>query len=485
MRSQLRTRLYRRALTGLLILASFFSFQVLSGINAQKGEALYYTRATIVLGMTFAAGPGHSTPVKAAIWKNGGKKGFCIEFGMDWPTAAGTRLLGSGDKVPGMSASSSAKAKWIANKYASTTNRATAAAAALAMWTLEGSSRFNTWWSWATKNNKVSAALRAEVARMLSEATNYATLKMTVTGTPVDYLETGTATVTVHGSDGPIGGRQVTLTSKGVRLVSAPTSTDAAGTIKIAYQRTTVSGQVSFTASLDAPSTTRAGVSNSSPSHQMTLSGGYHDVRQASFTYQKTLDAPTVTSSCGTDCNGTAEVSFQVCNADAATPVQYPITNQAGEIVATIDVPAGECVRKLLSAKDGTEVVANRYCHTATAGGACTSPYVTFKEIRLTIDCPAWASAEVTLGCNCADSWSRVVFTLHPEGTRRYEGTVTFSAESGLKPQTVALKPGETTTLTIPQVIPAGTVLTAGFNVSDESGKMTQHETLVVIQVMH
>ena len=484
MRHHRISRVLRWAVTGLVVVAVTASLQVLSGINAQPGQAVSYSRATIVLGMTLPGGPGHSAPVKAVVWKNGGVKGFCIEFGMDWPTSAGTQVLATGDKVPGMSATSSPKAKWIANKYAQTTNKRSAAAAALAMWTLESNSRFDTWWAWAVKNSKVDAAMQAEVAKILAEATQAASLKMTITGAPVDYLETGTATISVRGADGPAKDLVVTVASQGVRVLSTASRTNADGVIKISYQRTTVSGEVAFTASVNGPSTSKAGVSKSSHLHQMTLSGGYQEVKKASFTYKRILGAPTVSSSCGTDCDGTSTVSFQVCNPDGATPIQYPIVNQSGQTIATLDVPAGDCATKLVSADDGSTLAVNRYCHVATAGGPCTTPYVKVAEASLEVDCPAWATAEVTLGCNCANSWSRVDFSVALGSPRAYEGTVTFSAGSGLKPQTVKLTPGQTTSVTIPQTIPAGTLVTAGFTVRDTAGKLSQSETLVMVQVL-
>ncbi|MBK9696986.1 MAG: hypothetical protein IPO80_06180 [Propionibacteriaceae bacterium] len=484
MRNHHVTSRRRWAVVGTTMMALVLALQVLAGINAPPGEAVVYTRATIVLGVTLPGGPGHSAPVKAVVWKNGGKKGFCIEFGMDWPTAAGTKILSAGDRVPGMSAASSAKAKFIANKYAATTNRRTAAAAALAIWTLESNARFDTWWAWASKNGKVDAAMQAEVAGILAEAGQFATVKMTITGNPVDYLEAGTVTISLRSHDGPVKGRLVTLSHTGVRVLSAPSRSDADGLIVVTYQRTTVSGEVAFTASIEGPSTSKAGVSNSSRLHQMTLSGGFTEVKKARLAYQRTLGSPTVSSTCGTDCDGSAAVEFRACNTDGASPIQYPVVNQDGRTIATLDVPAGDCTTKLVTAQDRDELLVDRYCHVASSGGACVTGYVKVKEVRHLVDCPAWASVEVTLGCNCATSWSRVNFSLRPGSPRRYEGTVTFSEASGLKPQTVRLIPGQTTTLTIGQVVPAGTVINAGFTIRDEAGKLTTSESLVVVQVM-
>lgn len=484
MRHHRISRSLRWAVTSLLVMAVTASLQVLSGINAQPGQAVAYSRATIVLGVTLPGGPGHSAPVKAVVWKNGGVKGFCIEFGMDWPTSAGTRLLVTGNRVPGMSATSSPKAKWIANKYAQTTNKRTAAAAALAMWTLESNSRFDTWWAWAVKNGKVDALMQFEVAKILADATLAASLKMTITGTPVDYLEHGIATVSVQGADGPAKDVAVTIASQGVKVLSTASRTNADGVIKVTYQRTTVSGEVAFTGSVNGPSVSKAGVSKSSPLHQMTLSGGYQEVKKATFTYKRILGAPTVSSTCSTDCDGTSTVSFQVCNADGATPIQYPVVNESGQTIATLDVPAGDCATKLVTADDGSVLTVNRYCHLATAGGPCTTPYVKVAEVSHKVDCPAWAAAEVTLGCNCDKSWSRVDFSVALGSPRAYEGTVSFSEGSGLKSQTVKLTPGQTTSVTIPQTIPAGTLVTAGFTIRDAAGKLTTSETLVMVQIL-
>lgn len=485
MRHHRSVRVPQRAPILLLLLALTLSLQVFSGLNSSVSQALAYQPATIVLGMTLPGGPGHTAPVKAVVWSNGGKKGFCIQFGLDWPNSAGTTMLAGDDRVPGMSETSSAKAKWIANKYATTKNRRTAAAAALAVWTLESNSRFDTWWAWATKNNKIDDALRSHVAAILNEAGRYATLKMTVTGTPVDYLETGTAKVSVRTEDGPLGGVQVTLKQAGVRILSASKQTGADGTVTVKYRRTTASGEVSFTASVEGLSTSRAGVSRSSWPHQMTLSGGYRDTRSARFAYTRTLDAPTITSTCGTDCNGTSAVSVKACNADAVSPVRYPILDAAGRTIATLDVPAGTCASKSVTAGDGGQVRINRYCHLSKAGAGCATPYVKVKEEqRVTIDCPAWASAEVTLGCNCSESWSRVSFKVPGGSPRHYEGTVTFGPSSALRPLTAKLKAGETTTLAVPRVLPAGTVLTAGFTIRDDAGKVTHSETLVKVEVL-
>lgn len=418
-------RMIRRILIGLLSV-----LVLIATVGATAASAVTYSTATHAVGLTFKGGPGHAGPVWAGTWLNGGKKGFCNDFGLATPNSAGTTILTSSVLVPRMTTEQSKQAMIIVNKYVATTSSDTAANAGLAIWRLQADAAFNTWYAASRSAGVITLARHNAINAILLDAQQHGPYKMSGISTKVQVGQKGSGTIKVLGSNGkPAVGRTVTLTATSAKILTVNGVAGYKGTTRstgvvFTYQRTNV-GKVSFKALLTSPSSATAGISISAAGHQHTLSGGYTESAVAYFSYDLAAGQPTITSVCSSDCNGISTVTFSFSNPSGAQAVKW--TEKVGTaVVATLNVAGGTTGSKAVKLADGN-VITTQYCYTgAVLGGICTTATVSVAG-SYEVVCPAWAIATYTVVCNCTTLSSFATITAPAGSPRFYRGWVSVN----------------------------------------------------------
>ena len=420
----------------LRLLAILMGSMLLTGtVAVSSAKAVGYTTATHAVGIRFQGGPGHYGTVWAGTWNNG-VRGFCIDFGLAIPDHASNPVIAG--TIPGLTIVKSNRAKFIANKWWSSNSSTAAATASLAMWRMIGSTNVNTWYSWATSHGVISSAQNAAVNVVLNDAASYSA-RMTVTAKPVLVGQQTTGAVKALNTAGhAIVGRSVRLTATNAQILTVNGIRGTSGLTRstgmaLTYKRTG-SSTVSFRALMTAPSALRATISTSMSGHQRTLGGGYTTSTTAYFSYSMAPRTPTITSVCGTNCDGMSTVTFSYCNPSGAQMVKW--TEKVGtSVVGTFGVPTAGCAHTSAQVSDGN-VIASSYCYTTVLNGPCTTSSVTMPT-KFEVVCPAWAQGDLTIPCTCAQTSPAYATFLSPQTSPRYyrgiininDGAVTYEVD--------------------------------------------------------
>lgn len=144
-------------------------------------------------------------------WRTADGSGFCIEFDKAHPNSTGVKTVGG--NVPGMSPDQSARVRYVTNKYGTTRSRTDGAAAAIYVWKVQDTDRFDTYYAKLVKQGQVSDAIRRRVAEIATEARLHGPYKLTITmaaGYPGQSVR-GQVTVRAHNGKA-VPGMRVTLT---------------------------------------------------------------------------------------------------------------------------------------------------------------------------------------------------------------------------------------------------------------------------------
>jgi hypothetical protein len=331
---------------------------------------------------------------------------------------------------------------------------------------------------------------------MLSESERHGPYTVSLSGSAVGVTKAGSASIKVrsyHGYYPPAGGVVSFTISKNAVITSVngvagktSGSISTSGYAKVAY-KVTGAGKVTIAAKVSYPHSGSVHINvRSSTSTQRIIGGNLKETASANFAFEKKVGAPTYTSACSTNCDGTATVTVKVCNDAANSPVKHAVMNN-GVVIGYVDVAAGACASKTFSVKDAS-VLTSKYCHTATTGGACTTGWTSVTG-SFEVVCPAWATAEITVGCNCATSWASVKFTAPAGSTRYYTGRVVLSSNGvvvGTLP-TVKVAAGQSVVVPISMQVSAGLVIEARFSAYKDSAltqSLVSDATLTKVMVL-
>jgi hypothetical protein len=373
-------------------------------------------------------------------WKIKEGSGFCIQFNLGHPQDTGAHKV---HKVPGMGPKTSARAMYITNAYATTKNDREGAAAAIAVWKLQNTSRFNSYYKWLDKHHKVSASLKKRVAQILNESYAHGPYKLSVKQSAglVGQVITGTVTArAVHNH--AAAGKLVSLSLSNAHRISGPSRTGSKGVSKFKARVTDI-GTVTSRVTLTAPSSKTVWLTSATPGHQkLIVAGPFHEKTHATASSQKTVGGVSLTSNCNTNCNGEATVRATTPVIPAgAKSVKYTL-RVGSKAVATLIASAGHSATATTPKLRDTTHVTTEYCY-VDSHGKCVTKTVHFKG-SFEVVCPPSATANLIINCSCSPVRQVRVSAMPSPENKRYD---TLTLRVGSSSRTVALTNGKSTTV--------------------------------------
>jgi hypothetical protein len=397
-------------------------------------------------------------------WRTSDGRGFCIEFDKGHPNTRGVRK--NSGRLPGLSSEESARVRYVTNAYGSTSSKVDAAAAAIYVWTVQDTSRFNRYYAQMRKSKAIPSRVLRRVGQIAAEAKNHGPYKLTMSMGAGYVGQTVNGTVTVRAQNGrPVSGMRITLTASNASVTKAARATDSRG--RLAYSaRVTKLGAVRVSSRLSTRST-NVWITTPSAGHQrLALAGRGSDTASATVASQRRIGRPTVTSACSGDCQGRAPVTVSMTNPrGSATLRQYIFSNNVR--VGYLDIPAGTTRRTTLQLPDEAKVTTS-YCYLTSARQCSSAPVA--NAGAFVVECPPAAEFRYTGNCPC-DAVKTITYEVRaPAGSRRrYTATLTTVPAAGQPvTTTVALTAGSWTKL--PQVkVPTGTRVDLSFKVLNKS----------------
>lgn len=460
-------------------------FMALTG--AAPASAATFQVATKSYGYTLKGGPGHPQPVHFGLWKQGNRTGPCGAFAKSTPDSSGLVLLNG--VHPGTSALVSAELDFLVNKYSSTTSNVVAGDLAGAVWKVQGSPTFKTYYAWAVKTGVLSAARVRAIELMIGEAQQAASgynLSVKADNVGVGHIGDGSLVLFTRRGTPAIGADVVVQATNAVILSVNGRPGNRGVTSKLGAHftfkplRMGKDYPVSFKAVAYTPSTRQVLKSNAQAGHQFIFTGNYRDNLVATYSYVITPGDTDTATTCDSDCNGMSTVTFSTCNAKGGDAVQYTKYVDSA-VVATLNVAAGTCASTTARLADAS-IVTGTVCYTGTTvGGPCVSNVVKLPG-SYEVVCPAWAKKVLTVVCDCTISDGTLAMTVPATlgggtpNSRRYVGYVTIGSNAV---QTFPMVIGVTKTVELGN-LPVGTVVTHGFIVYHDadpaSAEIFRHE---------
>lgn len=433
---------------------------------------------------------------------SGKMRGFCIE---PMKMRARTDVVGLISDLPGVSGDKEARIHAMANEayygYFTPTlaiqkmdTNPEGYQYAFAIWkniSANGLSRYNQ----AVSSHQLSAGDIAAIKAIEDRAARHGDYKVAVTLKPVKVgkSETGSVRLTnAAGYGAPVGTRvYISATGAAINSVSGVAGTKGrVTTVGYSYFNYTVTktGPVTITVTTYQPNSYQSKVSFP-PSNVYQRLIGFSSSRMSlgKASFELRAAAPAYSNVCSANCDGTGTLTVVVKN-DAGKVLHEVFSDQVGRTIATVDALPGATVTKNILVVDGTRVT-SKYCYTNMVGGACVTGVVVNAGSYL-IECPAWATAEITVGCNCASSWASVKFTapLAPpnEATRKYTGHVVFSKDGIVVGQmpVVSVANGQSVVVPVTMQVESGLVIEGRFSVSDGTKLLVNDKTLTKVMVL-
>lgn len=415
-----------KALRGMsVVVAALLAVATLTVVSAGSANAATY--ATPDVGQVFKGGSHHPGKVYAYSWRFQGKRNYWCMF-FSGHASDGTTSQKITGRIPGYTVANSAAAKKLVNSYAehpTRSNRLTAERA-WAVWFLSSDRNLRADKPFYVHQLKARGEYSG-VESLISWAKAHDPYKASVSASQLQVGQSGTVTVKVLASNGKAASKlPVTISSPtgNVKLSSTSHATAANGTVRLPYTRTGV-GTVRLVAHGTAPSSYAVMMTNASPGRQRLLSGGFESHFSASYNYSKSPSGPAMTTSCTTQCNGVATVTWTkgVESGSVSMRLEYYTGNTK---VAQCDAAAGHNCTATAKLADATIWTSYRYCYLNKVGGSCTTSWVTVKEHKEVI-CPPWV--QWTIKCPCGGD---TVLTLTaPSSNKRFDtATVTYGSTS-------------------------------------------------------
>lgn len=439
-------------------------------------------------------------------------KGFCGEM---HKTTANADVVGDISDIPGVTGEKQHMIHWITKEayigYVTSTGAINKMDTnreglwyALATWSLLPPKTVNgNYYDGAayirslTRMGKLTTSDVNAINAILDRAKRHGTYKVTVTTPAVLVGQSALGSIKAVNSLGygaPIGTRvNVAVTSGNavIKKVSGLTGSNGRisklGYASFEYTRTGI-GQVKFKVTITSPSSTKSRITFPSSSSRQRLLGGTYTVKSYGYgSFDKVAGGPSYTQVCDEACDGTGVVTTSAANAAGAKPIKYAFVNQTGATVGYLDVASGTSASRTLDLKDG-DVLTSKYCYTDGVGQACKTSWVAVPG-SFEVVCPAWMTAEITVGCNCTTSWASVKFIAPANSSRYYSGRVVLSkdgVEIGSLPA-VNVASGQTVVVPITMKVATGLVIEARFSAFRDSAKtmaLVNDKTLTKVMVL-
>jgi hypothetical protein len=371
-------------------------------------------------------------------WRTADGHGFCIEFDKGPANSNGTTKLDG--NVPQMSKEESARVRHITNAYGRTTSKVDGAAAAIFVWQMQGTRRFDDYYAGMVKAKAISKAIQNRVSQMAAEARNYGPFRLSMTQTAGYVGQSVTGTVTVRAHNGkPVRGLAVRLSINGNgALASRGSASNAQG--KVTYTaRVTKPGSVQVRSTLVSPS---GGVLITRPSagHQrLVLATAATAAVTAEVASLRSVGGPTVVSTCTADCDGSAPVTVTMTNPCGSAVIREHVLSDGAQ-VGSFDVAACATGTTTLDLPDDA-VVTTTYCYLDAQRRCVSTPRANPGSLRVV--CPALVQYRFTGACPCAGSKTVTYSVQAPAAsTRSYTVTQVRTGPSGRDAHTVTLRNG-------------------------------------------
>lgn len=483
----------RRTILVLVLVVALFGalFTAVAPVNASKAEAATVATYARYHGVVMPSGTGRPYGGWVGTFKGsiGGATdiGPCIVPNANMANA--TSIAAYTSTLPGFTAENSNRAKYLANKYGSTTSNTVAKRLAIAVWRLLNNTTYTTYQNQMKSRGYLSSADVTAINNMLNESKNHGPWKATVTGVKAPVGGNAVVKATIKASNGHTApsGFPVSWSVANCTIISKSTVTNSSGQVGITCRRTSAKlPTVRFT--VTAPSSHTVLINHRTSSRvQYVIGGNRHDTVSSSWTYTDTVPAPSYSSTCSTNCDGNSTVTVTVTNTATNAPLKEAIYN-GSTLLGYTDVAAGQTGQATYTVMDGSHL-GNQSCFTNILGGSCATAWVK-GSTTYEVVCPAWAQAEITVGCNCSNSWAHVTFTAPAGSPRYYTGRTTLQAADGTvlgTMPTVNVPTGQSVTQNITMQVAAGIIIVADFSVYRDAAltqPLVQHQVLVKVQVL-
>ena len=379
-------------------------------------------------------------------WRTPDGVGFCIEFDKAHPNSAGVHVVRG--NVPGMSADQSARVRYVTNKYGPTRSRTDGAAAAIYVWKVQDTVRFNRYYAKLVQEGLVSKAIRQRVAEITAEARLHGPYKLTMTMTAGYPGQSVRGQVTVRAHNGKaVPGLKVALTpnANGVVTRVAPAS-DRRGRVAFTA-RVTGTGALRVAATLVTPARGLWITQPTAGRQRLVLAGKQTSTATASVSSQRRIGAPTVSSVCDSDCNGSAPVVVRMSNpCGSMTLREFVYANRGRTAVAVLDVAPCTTKKKSVTLPDNT-LVTTAYCYLDAQKRCISAPKANGGRLR--VACPPLVEYRFSGVCPCADAKTLTYQVRAPaRSPRRFTVTMaTRPAGGSARTSTTVLKNGTWTSL--------------------------------------
>jgi hypothetical protein len=393
---------------------------VLGGLVAtQTASSAASMHCTERVGGMLPGGPGHSGTIYAGTWTCGDVIGFCGDFSLHNPNGAGgTSVLHS---MPHMTALKSAEFAIINHEYRLTTDKLLAAEAAYAEWKLRGGSDFNTYNHWAVSHN-LFASFRKASQKMIDRAHLLADPKLSVNLKPSYTGDTKTDYVQNTGTGGkPIPGMRNHLSVNANGKLSRTSGTsNAKGHTPFGLTKSDL-GTVTVHASAQVVDVHYIVSTVPTIGEQHIFAVPRVKTISAVASFNKKLNAPTVSSVCDTSCNGNAKLAVHFCNPKGAATWTYFGHDQNGHLVMTFNVGGGDCKTKHFTMHDGDELHGS-YC--LSRGGVCFTKKTDYGHVYK-VKCPHGVKVYEGSGCDCTGLLKYTILVQQLEDIRSYKVVIT------------------------------------------------------------
>lgn len=398
---------------------------------SQIGSASASNYCVERVGVMLPGGPGHPGPVYAGTWKCGSVVGFCGNFPLHSPNHSGsTAIL---HRHPGLSQHRSDLAAWINGTYRLTNNRQTAARAQYAYWKVLGGKQFRTYDHWATRHHRFGK-IRHGANQMIARAELMVGLRLRVHVAAAVVGQTKHDYVKVTGTGGkPVRGVRVSLSSNANGHLSAKSSVSNRKGLAWFYLKQVDLGKAAVTASVRTVNLRYIVSTVPSVGRQHIYAVTRHRTLRARASANKLPSGPTMSTSCTTQCDGVARVTWIKGVETGASAMRYKF-NVGNKTVARCDAAGGHNCKASAKLSDGTVWSSYSYCYLTKVHGRCKTSWVTVK-VHEEIICPAWV--QWTFKCDCGGA-PELQATSLVSSPRSYSFTVQYGSNS----KTVSLANG-------------------------------------------
>ena len=374
-------------------------------------------------------------------WQTADGLGFCIEFDKAHPDSTGVKAVGG--NVPGMTPDQSARVRYVTNKYGPTRSKTDGAAAAIYVWQVQDTARFDHFYARLVNQGLVSDAIRKRLAEITKEARRHGPYKLTMTMTAGYPGQSVRGRVTVRAQNGKVApGLKVALTTNANGVVTRKSpATDGHGRVAFTA-RVTGTGALRVAATLVTPGREIWVTQPTAGRQRLVLAGKQTATAKASATSERRIGAPTVSSVCDRDCNGAAPVVVRMRNpCGSMTLREFVYANRGRTPVAVVDVAPCTTARRSVTLPDNT-LVTTAYCYLDAAKRCVDSPKANAGRLR--VECPPLVEYRFSGVCPCADAKTLTYQVRAPASSpRRFTVTmVTRPAAGSPRTATTVLKNG-------------------------------------------